>query len=247
MGFRIVNSHGILQGVMSFGHAVGPQWASQLPQSPSASRITLEYGVEVTNICSNPLHPDHVTHSTRQHSAAQHSTQHPASNNSRRGSSAQRDDEDGQEWPVTVYLSNGRAYGADLVISAIGVEPNTRWLPEEVKRDASDGGVAVDRCETFASGKDAARLNRQTFVHLVFGLPLWSQWTPTTRREVALTAVQRHPKHKINPYVRPAAIDVVLCCSVCNDALYIGAGTAKPFDNSDDTYSMQVPCCSRQS
>lgn len=145
MGIRIVISHCIMQGMMSFGHAVGPQWASQLPQSPSASRITLEYGVEVTNICSNPLPPDHVAYSTRQHSAAQHSTEQPASNNSSRGSNAQRDEEERQEWPVTVHLSNGKSYGADLVISAIGVEPNTSWLPEDIKRDASDGGVVVDR------------------------------------------------------------------------------------------------------
>jgi len=48
-------------------------------------------------------------------------------------------------WPVTVCLSNGKSYGADLVISAIGVEPNTGWLPEEVRRDKSDGGIIVDR------------------------------------------------------------------------------------------------------
>lgn len=130
---------------MSFGHAVGPQWASQLPQSPSASRITLEYGVEVTNICSNPLHKDHMTHSTQQQSAAQHSTAHHAPNSPDRGSNAQDDEGNEQEWPVTVHLSNGKSYGADLVISAIGVEPNTSWLPEEVKRDARDGGILVDR------------------------------------------------------------------------------------------------------
>lgn len=130
---------------MSFGHAVGPQWASQLPQSPSASRITLEYGVEVTKVCSNPLHKAHVTLSTQQQSAAQHTTPHPAPNNTDRGSSAPDNKGDEHEWPVTVHLSNGKSYGADLVISAIGVEPNTSWLPEEVKRDARDGGILVDR------------------------------------------------------------------------------------------------------
>ena len=128
-----------MQGLMSFGHAVGPQWASQLPQSPNASRITLEYGVEVTNICSNP------THSTRQQSAAQQSTEHLANNSTSRGSSAQRDEVDEQERAVTVHLSNGKSYGADLVISATGVQPNTSWLPEEINRDAGDGGIVVDR------------------------------------------------------------------------------------------------------
>lgn len=134
-----------MQGLRSFGHAVGPQWATQLPQSPSASHITLEYGVEVTNICSNVLHQDHVTHSTQQQSAVQQSTVRPVTKSTSRGSGAQRDEGGEQEWPVTVHLSNGKSYGADLVISAIGVEPNTSWLPEEVKRDASDGGIVVDR------------------------------------------------------------------------------------------------------
>lgn len=53
-------------------------------------------------------------------------------------------DQDGA-WPVTVCLSNGKTYGADLVISAIGVEPNTGWLPEQVRRGESDGGIIVDR------------------------------------------------------------------------------------------------------
>ena len=52
--------------------------------------------------------------------------------------------EDGQ-WPVTVHLSNGKSYGADLVISAIGVQPNTAWLPDEIRRDEKDGGICVDR------------------------------------------------------------------------------------------------------
>lgn len=33
-----------------FGHAAGPQWASLLPRAPTASQITLEYGVEVTSV-----------------------------------------------------------------------------------------------------------------------------------------------------------------------------------------------------
>ena len=48
-------------------------------------------------------------------------------------------------WLVHVTLSNGKVFGADLVISAIGVKPNVDWLPDDVRRDEEDGGVLVDR------------------------------------------------------------------------------------------------------
>ena len=50
------------------------------------------------------------------------------------------------QWPVTVKLSNGKSWGADIVISAIGVKPNVGWLPAAVQRDDADGGLVVDRC-----------------------------------------------------------------------------------------------------
>ena len=177
---------------MSFGHAVGPQWASQLPSSLKATHITLEYGVEVTAIHSNTLHQaeDGAWHSTAQctawqdshhqssdeqspdqpvsgqqsaaqqsstqqstaqqsmpqQSAAHESTSQPPSSCRSTESQAGHDSGEGTHWPVTVCLSNGKSYGADLVISAIGVEPNTAWLPEEIKRDPDDGGIIVDRC-----------------------------------------------------------------------------------------------------
>ena len=49
-------------------------------------------------------------------------------------------------WPVQLCLSNGHMHSADLVISAIGVQPNTAWLPQSLPRDSSDGGILVDRC-----------------------------------------------------------------------------------------------------
>ena len=156
-----------MQGLMSFGHAVGPQWASQLPQSPSASRITLEYGVELTDICSNPLHQDHVTNSTQQQSTAQHSAEHPTTNNTHDRSSAQLGKVDEEEWAVTVHLSNGKSYGADLVISAIGVDPNTSWLPEEIQKDANNGGIVVDRWIRHAH----QMIGRATCLHLVSDTP----------------------------------------------------------------------------
>ena len=53
---------------------------------------------------------------------------------------------DGRQWPVYVRLTNGSVYGADLVISAIGVQSHTGWLPADVSLDSDTGGVVVDRC-----------------------------------------------------------------------------------------------------
>ena len=52
---------------------------------------------------------------------------------------------DGRHWPVYVRLTNGMVYGADLVVSAIGVQPNISWLPQEVAVDEEHGGILVDR------------------------------------------------------------------------------------------------------
>ncbi|KAL3152549.1 hypothetical protein ABBQ32_001576 [Trebouxia sp. C0010 RCD-2024] len=130
------------QGRVSFGHAVGPQWALKLAQSPGSSHITLEYGVEVITISSNSPHQHHAGQNP-QHQAAV--PEQPTIDNCGGPSNTWHFDGEDRRWPVSVYLSNGKSYGADLVISAIGVQPNTAWLPQEIKRDAIDGGVTVDR------------------------------------------------------------------------------------------------------
>lgn len=38
-------------------------------------------------------------------------------------------EDSGLEWPLQVLLSNGRIYGADLVICAVGVSPNIGFMP----------------------------------------------------------------------------------------------------------------------
>ncbi len=50
----------------------------------------------------------------------------------------------GQEWPIEVSLSNGQRHRADFVVCAIGVEPNTDWLPPELERSPDDAGLLVD-------------------------------------------------------------------------------------------------------
>ncbi|KAL0022517.1 hypothetical protein WJX79_005810 [Trebouxia sp. C0005] len=133
------------QGTMHFGHAVGPQWAKALPQSSIASHITLEYGVDVTSIQSHSPDDSPMQHCTNSSTG---SSQHQSTSKPSLDGEQQRVNKEGDQdgaWPVTVCLSNGKTYGADLVISAIGVEPNTGWLPEQVRRGESDGGIIVDR------------------------------------------------------------------------------------------------------
>ncbi len=141
----VTDSPKLLQGSMHFGHAVGPQWAKALPQSSIASHITLEYGVDITSIQSHSPDDSPAQHPTHPHAG---SSQHQSASQPSSDAEQQRVNSAGDQdaaWPVTVCLSNGKNYGADLVISAIGVEPNTGWLPEEVCRDESDGGIIVDR------------------------------------------------------------------------------------------------------
>ena len=141
----VTDSPKLLQGSMHFGHAVGPQWAKALPQSSIASHITLEYGVDITSIQSHSPADSPTQHRTDPHAVfSQHQSASQPSSDTEQQRVNNAGDTDAA-WPFTVCLSNGKSYGADLVISAIGVEPNTGWLPEEVCRDESDGGIIVDR------------------------------------------------------------------------------------------------------
>ena len=53
----------------------------------------------------------------------------------------------GGDWPLHVLLSNGHVYGADAVLCALGVTPDTSFLPPTLPRGA-DGGLVVDRSLT---------------------------------------------------------------------------------------------------
>ena len=51
---------------------------------------------------------------------------------------------EGDDWPLSVALTNGKTYGCDFVVSATGVEPAVRtFAPERFVR-GSDGGLLVD-------------------------------------------------------------------------------------------------------
>lgn len=61
---------------------------------------------------------------------------------------------DDSSWPAHAQLSNGRVWGCDVVVAAVGVQPATEWLPPTLAR-APDGGVLVDgslRCVSVPDG-----------------------------------------------------------------------------------------------
>eukprot|EP00891_Asterochloris_glomerata_P002918 jgi/Astpho2/2918/fgenesh1_pg.00050_%23_160_t len=122
----------------AFGHAVGPQWTAQLPQTAARSDVAVHHGCEITAVRTlSPSHPPK--------SEAPSQTDGAAGSVELTPQKRKRDAADGDSWPLEVEFSDGRRLGADLVISAIGVTPNTSWLPKEVPTAIGDGGILVDR------------------------------------------------------------------------------------------------------
>ena len=52
---------------------------------------------------------------------------------------------DSREWPVFVFLTNGKIIGCDMVVSATGVQPNVSPFSTDPRlRLSTDGGISVD-------------------------------------------------------------------------------------------------------
>uniref|UniRef100_A0A914W1R7 Pyridine nucleotide-disulfide oxidoreductase domain-containing protein 1 n=1 Tax=Plectus sambesii TaxID=2011161 RepID=A0A914W1R7_9BILA len=121
------------------GSALGPDWSTNVEIKGAAMgrHVRVVYGVELDAIVS------------------------PADF---RGSQSRitplpTEFEEKQEWNVYVKLSNGEIYGCDLIVSAIGVDPNSElWTDgNPTLKVASDGGLEVnEQMETSLSGVYAA-------------------------------------------------------------------------------------------
>ncbi len=85
---------------------------------------------------------------------------------------------EGTSWPIYVLLSNGKIDGADFVVSATGVSPNTSIFPGHLLR-SEDGGIAVDEnckvvsCDNLYAVGDCASMKSDS-PHW-FQMRLWSQ------------------------------------------------------------------------
>ena len=118
---------------------MGPEWAKRLMRGGSRPRVVFEHSCEVHDISRFARQlpiialagalPGHVL----------------SCFHCRTGMNGAAESNAGQpNWPLKVTLSNGHSYGADLVVAAIGVEPNVEWVAPEVTR-ANDGGLLVSR------------------------------------------------------------------------------------------------------
>ena len=52
-------------------------------------------------------------------------------------------DDDAEQWPLHVRLSNGAVHGVDFVVSATGVTPSTAWLPAQLQRDPGSDSMVI--------------------------------------------------------------------------------------------------------
>lgn len=88
-----------------------------------------------------------------------------------------------EDWPVYVLLTNGKAYGCDLVVSATGIVPNSDVVKISYEQDRSTqlqlstedgGGILVDS-EMRSSLRDVYAAGDVCTVRWKDQPPLWFQ------------------------------------------------------------------------
>ena len=88
-----------------------------------------------------------------------------------------------EDWPVYVQLTNGKAYGCDLVVSATGVVPNSDVIRISHEKDgnvelelsAEDGGGILVDSEMRSSLRDVYAAGDVCTVKWKDEAPLWFQ------------------------------------------------------------------------
>lgn len=105
----------------TLGHAVGPRWASSL-QTTTSSSSPNHFPIPAHVTIESLAEVASITYGTTDEGDNAAALQHPI---------------------LQIQLTNGAQYKADLVISAIGVDPAVDWVDDIVKRDADTGGGLV--------------------------------------------------------------------------------------------------------
>ncbi|CAF1171294.1 unnamed protein product [Rotaria sordida] len=142
------------------GGALGPDWVANRSMKGAFSQprqVHIEYKVEVKNILTSEQYQQRkLTIENLQSS------------------------EEEIQWPVYVELTNGKIFGCDFVVSAIGVIPNVElFLQSADFKLGTDGGLLVDETmrtsikNIFASG-DVCTAGWTLAEHW-FQMRLWSQ------------------------------------------------------------------------
>ncbi|CAF1051950.1 unnamed protein product [Adineta ricciae] len=141
------------------GGALGPDWAAERSMkgaSPQPRQVHIEYEVEVKSILTS-----------EEYQQRKSSTSIVQSSNE-------------IQWPVYVELTNGKIFGCDFVVSAIGVAPNVELFLKSTNFTlGADGGLLVDAHmrtsvkNVFACG-DVCTAGWELAEHW-FQMRLWSQ------------------------------------------------------------------------
>ena len=111
------------------GSALGPDWVSTLNLTGSASKnVIVERETDVKGIYrSVDLSVDKRSQIER----------------IKINDQQQEGEEEPEDWPVYVELSNGKVYGCDFIVSATGVLPNSEIIADSGVELAEDGGLKV--------------------------------------------------------------------------------------------------------
>ncbi|KAK6170256.1 hypothetical protein SNE40_018691 [Patella caerulea] len=121
------------------GGALGPDWSvnrDMVGNQQGSHKVHIEYSVEMANI----FKLDEIK------------------TNGKKIENPSTFDQITDDWPVCVELTNGKIYGADFIVSATGVVPNSHQFSANNFEIAEDGGIKVnDKMETnvkdvFAAG-----------------------------------------------------------------------------------------------
>eukprot|EP00877_Chromochloris_zofingiensis_P014973 jgi/Chrzof1/972/Cz01g35100.t1 len=124
------------------GHAAGPNWTHGLPAGGTPARITIEANALVAGVYSSYQEavmatgaPDSTPATDTADSDNAWLDDQPSIGDEVAGAMDTMHDhgppqqqQQAPDWPVYVKLTNGKVLGADLVVSATGVLPNTGWL-----------------------------------------------------------------------------------------------------------------------
>ncbi|GBF99943.1 hypothetical protein Rsub_12636 [Raphidocelis subcapitata] len=169
------------QGGRRLGAALGPKWSDALPHGAPAN-VRIERHATVLGVYGTRAEAVAALAYADSPWAPAAAAGAAAVDGSGGGSGGGGSELDRGEWPAWVALAGpeGRTVmGADLVVSAIGVEPATEWLPACLER-APDGGLSVradlrtSDPSIWAAG-DCCTLRGEEQAPHFFQMRLWTQ------------------------------------------------------------------------
>ncbi|XP_003385104.2 PREDICTED: pyridine nucleotide-disulfide oxidoreductase domain-containing protein 1-like [Amphimedon queenslandica] len=151
----------------AMGSALGPDWSSGIKMignnKEKGRNVHVEYNCEVERLLdSQEMKSLSLTETLLS------------------GTENESIDSDKTSWPFYVKLTNGKVYGADFIVSATGVIPNTDRLLDTIDISKDDLGLVVDEemrtsaVDVYAAG-DVCTTSWPSVPNTWFQMRLWSQ------------------------------------------------------------------------